>query len=61
MTLITYAISSRAGVLAAPCRDAPLPVFDELRALFADDATAYIDAHNAAYGCFAARIGRNAT
>ena len=33
----------------------------ELRALFADDATAYIDAHNAAYGCFAARIERDAT
>ena len=29
MTLITYAISSRAGMLAVPCRDAPLPVFDD--------------------------------
>lgn len=30
-----------------------------IRDLFADDAIAYIDAHNAAYGCFAARIERN--
>ncbi|SKB52617.1 DUF1203 domain-containing protein [Sphingopyxis flava] len=30
-----------------------------IRALFADPATAYIDAHNAAYGCFAARIERD--
>ena len=30
-----------------------------IRDLFEDDAIAYIDAHNAAYGCFAARIERN--
>ena len=30
-----------------------------IRDLFADDAISYIDAHNAAYGCFAARIERN--
>ncbi|MDR7062103.1 MULTISPECIES: DUF1203 domain-containing protein [unclassified Sphingopyxis] len=30
-----------------------------IRDLFADDAITYIDAHNAAYGCFAARIERN--
>lgn len=30
-----------------------------IRALFADDGIAYIDAHNAAYGCFAARIERD--
>lgn len=29
-----------------------------IRALFADEAIAYIHAHNAAYGCFAARIDR---
>jgi hypothetical protein len=30
-----------------------------IRALFADRAIAYIHAHNAAYGCFAARIDRH--
>jgi hypothetical protein len=30
-----------------------------IRDLFADAAISYIDAHNAAYGCFAARIERN--
>lgn len=30
-----------------------------IRDLFDDDAISYIDAHNAAYGCFAARIERN--
>lgn len=30
-----------------------------IRDLFEDDAITYIDAHNAAYGCFAARIERN--
>ncbi|HEY0596782.1 DUF1203 domain-containing protein [Sphingopyxis sp.] len=30
-----------------------------IRDLFADDAISYIDAHNAAHGCFAARIERN--
>ncbi len=30
-----------------------------IRNLFADDAIAYIDAHNAAHGCFAARIERD--
>lgn len=30
-----------------------------IRDLFADDGTHYIDAHNAAHGCFAARIERN--
>ena len=30
----------------------------DIRALFADDAIAYIHAHNAAHGCFAARIDR---
>ena len=30
-----------------------------IRDLFADPAISYIDAHNAAYGCFAARIERD--
>jgi hypothetical protein len=30
-----------------------------IRTLFADPAIAYIDAHNAAHGCFAARIERD--
>jgi len=32
---------------------------DAIRDLFADPAISYIDAHNAAYGCFAARIERD--
>ncbi len=32
---------------------------EKIRALFADPGIAYIDAHNAAHGCFAARIERN--
>ena len=31
----------------------------KIRELLADPAIAYIDAHNAAHGCFAARIDRN--
>lgn len=30
-----------------------------IRDLFADDGIAYIDAHNAAHGCFAARVTRD--
>ena len=30
-----------------------------IRDLFGDDSISYIDAHNAAHGCFAARIERN--
>ena len=30
-----------------------------IRDLFANPAIAYTDAHNAAHGCFAARIERN--
>lgn len=30
-----------------------------IRALFADERIAYIDAHNAAHGCFAARVTRS--
>lgn len=32
---------------------------DAIRALFEDEEIAYIHAHNAAHGCFAARIDRN--
>jgi hypothetical protein len=31
----------------------------KIRQLLADPAIAYIDAHNAAHGCFAARVGRS--
>lgn len=44
-------------------QDAKLAAPDEadgaIRALFARDDIAYIHAHNAAHGCFAARIDRN--
>ena len=32
---------------------------DAIRDLFADATISYIDAHNAAHGCFAARVERN--
>lgn len=38
----------------------PGEVDGAIRALFADAAISYIDAHNAAHGCFAARIERDA-
>ena len=44
-------------------REAKLALSDEadgaIRALFANPAIAYIDAHNAAHGCFAARVERH--
>lgn len=44
-------------------RDAKLALPGEadtaIRALFADAGIAYIDAHNAAHGCFAARVTRS--
>ena len=44
-------------------RDASLALPDEadaaIRALFGDPEIAYIDAHNAAHGCFAARVERH--
>jgi len=44
-------------------REARLALPDEadgaIRALFANPAIAYIDAHNAAHGCFAARVERH--
>ncbi|WP_033074546.1 DUF1203 domain-containing protein [Sphingopyxis sp. MWB1] len=46
-------------------RDAKLALPGEadaaIRALFADESIAYIDAHNAAHGCFAARVRRSET
>lgn len=44
----------RGATLAAPGEADPA-----IRALFARDEIAYIHAHNAAHGCFAARIDRN--
>lgn len=50
-----------AGMLQTARLAGPGEADDAIRDLFADDANAYIDAHNAAYGCFAARIERDAT
>ena len=47
------------GMLQTARLAAPGETDGAIRDLFADDAIAYIDAHNAAYGCFAARIERN--
>lgn len=49
-----------AGMLADARLAAPGEADAAIRALFDNPAIAYIDAHNAAHGCFAARIERNA-
>lgn len=49
----------REGMLRTARLASPGDADDAIRVLFADPATAYIDAHNAAYGCFAARIERD--
>lgn len=43
----------RAAALALPGK-----ADDQIRQLLADDAIAYIDVHNAAHGCFVARVER---
>ena len=47
------------GLLKAAALAAPGEADAAIRALFSDAAIAYIDAHNAAHGCFAARIERH--
>src|SRR5690606_21970117 len=47
------------GMLRIARLAGPGEVDGAIRDLFADPATAYIDAHNAAHGCFAARIERD--
>lgn len=47
------------GALAAARLTLPGDADEGIRALFDDAAIAYIDAHNAAHGCFAARIERH--
>ena len=48
-----------AGMLADARLAAPGEADGAIRVLFADRRIAYIHAHNAAHGCFAARIERN--
>ncbi len=47
------------GLLKTAALAAPGEADVAIRALFSDAAIAYIDAHNAAHGCFAARIERH--
>ena len=47
------------GMLKAARLALPGEADANIRALFADDGIAYIDAHNAAHGCFAARVERH--
>lgn len=47
------------GMLKAARLAAPGEADAAIRELFAEPAVAYIDAHNAAHGCFAARIERH--
>ncbi len=49
-----------AGMLQTARLAGPGEVDGAIRDLFADEGIAYIDAHNAAHGCFAARIERDA-
>ena len=46
------------GMLANAALALPGQADEKIRALFADPAIAYIHAHNAAHGCFSARIDR---
>jgi hypothetical protein len=48
-----------AGMLQTARLAGPGEAEDAIRDLFADESITYIDAHNAAYGCFAARVTRN--
>lgn len=48
------------GILQAARLAGPDEADETIRELFADAAISYIDAHNAAHGCFAARIERDA-
>lgn len=49
-----------AGMLQTARLAGPGEADGAIRDLFADDGISYIDAHNAAHGCFAARIERDA-
>jgi hypothetical protein len=49
----------REGMLQTARLAGPGEADGAIRDLFADDGIAYIDAHNAAHGCFAARVTRN--
>lgn len=49
-----------AGMLQTARLAGPGEADGAIRALFADPAISYIDAHNAAHGCFAARVERDA-
>ncbi|WP_260581822.1 DUF1203 domain-containing protein [Sphingopyxis sp. PET50] len=48
-----------AGMLQGARLAGPGEADGAIRDLFADPAISYIDAHNAAHGCFAARVTRN--
>ena len=48
-----------AGMLRTARLAGPGEADEAIRALLADESVAYIDAHNAAHGCFAARIERD--
>ena len=48
-----------AGMLQTACLAGPGEADPAIRGLFGDTGISYIDAHNAAYGCFAARIERD--
>jgi hypothetical protein len=47
------------GMLQTARLAGPGEADDAIRDLFADATISYIDAHNAAHGCFAARVERN--
>jgi len=49
----------RDGMMRAALLALPGEADEKIRDLFANAEVAYIDAHNAAYGCFAARIERD--
>ena len=54
-----FAIDDAAPAARHACRPAPDEADAGIPALFEADETAYIHAHDAAPGCFVARIDRN--
>lgn len=56
---LAFRAFDRDGVLRTAALAAPGEAEAAIEQLFCNDEIAYLDAHNAAHGCFAARIERN--
>lgn len=56
---LAFRAFDRSGMLRTAALAVNGEVDETIRGLLEDENIAYIDAHNAAYGCFAARVERN--